>query len=73
METYSFSHSTDYGINTRISFTIRTDGLHISSFSELCNRAAKAFGWSEQNADEYITPDENCTLLDDLIADDEAE
>lgn len=74
MTTFTFSHTDDIGLTTNITFKLNTDAVQIGTFAELCNRAAKCFGWCEKNADAYLTPDEACCLLDDLgVGDDEEE
>lgn len=66
MNTFSFTNHDDTGLTTTVSFTFEADSIHIGSFAELCNRAAKCFGWCEKSVEEYIPTDEDGHLLDDL-------
>ena len=53
MESFSFNH-TFGNVNTNVSFVVPDNGTTIETFSEMCSRAAKAFGYVESYVEDYI-------------------
>lgn len=53
-EMYSFTMIGADGATTTVSFNCPTDGVRIQTFHDFCKRAAAAFGWCEDNIEEFF-------------------
>lgn len=46
-ETYSFSQIDELGITTTLTYSVPAVGTTLSTFVEMCQRAAQAFGYGD--------------------------
>lgn len=55
-EVYSFSMHED-GVDETVTFVVPIEKISMATFSEMCRRAALAFGYTEASVDESIPYD----------------
>lgn len=57
LETYTFNHFSQDGVNTSLNFTVPAVGMHIETFHSMCRKFAYALGYAEKSIDEWFGAD----------------